>query len=181
VPLADVRALFETNVFGAIRMIQGVVPQMRERGSGVLVNVSSVQGRVARPLSGFYAATKFAMEALSEALLVEVGHWGIRMVVIQPGFIDTGYEAAARSFGAEPGSPYAELQVQSDRVRERFTEGGAPGPEIVAHAIADAIENPDAWGRIPVGADAEMVMAARASMDDETFLATMRKVLDLTW
>src|SRR5437016_4904048 len=81
----------QTNVFGAIRMMQAFLPGMRERGSGVIVNVSSVAGRVAGPLSGYYAASKWALEALSEALHYEVGHFGVRVAIVEPGGFDTNF------------------------------------------------------------------------------------------
>ncbi len=83
VPLQEVRRMFETNFFGAARMIQAIAPKMRARQSGVIVNVSSMAGRVAAPLMGFYAASKFALEGLSEALHLELGHFGIRVVVLE--------------------------------------------------------------------------------------------------
>ena len=81
VPLGEVRRMFETNFFGAARMIQAFVPGMRERGSGTIVNVTSTAGIAAPPLGGYYAASKFALEALSEALHLEVGHFGVRVLV----------------------------------------------------------------------------------------------------
>ena len=88
--------MFETNVFGPVRLIQAFVPGMRERRSGVVVNISSVAGHVAQPLDGFYAATKHALEAISEALYVELAHFGVRVVIVEPGFIAPGHERAAR-------------------------------------------------------------------------------------
>jgi len=84
VPLVEVRRAFETNFFGAARMIQAFVPSMRERGSGTIVNVTSVAGIVGGPLAGFYSATKFALEALSESLHLEVGHFGVKVLVSSP-------------------------------------------------------------------------------------------------
>ncbi len=81
--------MFETNVFGLARMVQAVAPGLRERGGGTIVNVSSMAGRVAAPLNGFYSASKFAVEALSESLHYELGHFAIRVVIIEPGNIDT--------------------------------------------------------------------------------------------
>ncbi|HEX4777668.1 MAG TPA: SDR family oxidoreductase, partial [Acidimicrobiia bacterium] len=81
-PLDEVRRMIETNVFGAWRMIQAVVPGMRARGSGVVVNVSSLAGRVSSPLNGGYSGSKYALEAMSEALHYEVGHFGIRVVLV---------------------------------------------------------------------------------------------------
>ena len=96
VPMAEAHRIFETNVFGVVRMIQAVLPKMRARQSGLVINVSSVNGKVAPPLSGFYCATKHALEALSEALYYEVGHFGIRTVIIEPGFFKTGISDVAR-------------------------------------------------------------------------------------
>ena len=93
VPLADVRRVFETNVLGAARMIQAYVPGMRERGSGTVVNVTSTAGIAVALLGGYYSASKFALEAMSEALHLEVGHFGVRVIVIESGAIDTRFQA----------------------------------------------------------------------------------------
>jgi NAD(P)-dependent dehydrogenase (short-subunit alcohol dehydrogenase family) len=87
VPIDLVAGMFDTNVLGALRVIQAVLPAWRDRGSGVIVNVSSVQGKVGTPLEGPYAATKHALEAISECLHIEVGHFGIRVMIIEPGYI----------------------------------------------------------------------------------------------
>jgi NADP-dependent 3-hydroxy acid dehydrogenase YdfG len=180
VPMAEVRRLFETNFFGALRMMQAVLPQMRARGAGTIVNVSSVSGKVAAPLSGFYAGSKFALEAVSEAMYYEMGHFGIRTVIIEPGYFQTNISESGVGYGVE-GPPYDELSEATTQMMASLGRGAAPGPEVVALAIADAIESPDAPLRIPVGTDAEMVLGARASMDDATFEATMRQVLNLDW
>jgi len=180
VPLAEVRKLFETNFFGALRMMQAVLPGMRARRGGVVVNLSSVSGRVAAPLSGFYAASKFALEAVTEALHVEAGHFGIRVVAIEPGFFRTNISESHVDHGVD-GPPYDELQRATDRIEERLGRAQAPGPEVVAAAIADAVESPPVSFRVPVGTDAEMVLGARATMDDVTFERTMREVLGLDW
>jgi len=181
VPLVDVRSLFDTNFFGAVRMIQAVVPRMRNAGGGVVVNVSSVAGRVSAPLSGFYSASKFALEAAAEALHYEVGHFGIRVVLIEPGAFTTSFGDNQHEHG-EDTPPYDELRRQWDAA-EGALSGGAevPGPEVVAQAIADAIDDETTPLRVPVGTDAEMVLSTRATTDDATFEATMRQVLGFTW
>jgi NAD(P)-dependent dehydrogenase (short-subunit alcohol dehydrogenase family) len=180
VPLSEIRRLFETNFFGAVRMMQAVLPQMRARRSGTIVNLSSVSGKVAAPLSGFYAASKFALEAVSEAMYFEMGHFGIRTVIIEPGYFETNLSESGVHYGMD-GPPYKELADLTERMMIQLGRGAAPGPEVVAFAIADAIESPPPAPRIPVGSDAEMVLGARASMDDATFEATMRQVLDIDW
>ncbi len=172
--------MFETNVFGPMRMIRAVVPAMRERGAGVVVNVTSVEGRVAAPLAGGYCGTKHALEALSESLAFEVGHFGVRVVIVEPGYIAPGMRNAVRH--GEDGTPYEELRRQWEGADATMVgPGGRPGPELVGHAIADAIADPDTPLRVPVGADAEMVLGARKELGDAEFTAAMRSLLGIDW
>jgi len=180
VPMAEVRRLFETNVFGPLRLMQAVLPQMRARGRGTIVNVSSVSGRVAAPLSGFYSASKFALEAMSEALHYEAEHFGIHTVIIEPGFFRTNISESHHDYGVDS-PPYDELQRLTDHMKAKVGRDAAPGPEVVAIAIADAIEADAPALRIPVGKDAEMVLGARAALDDAAFEAAVRATLDLEW
>jgi NAD(P)-dependent dehydrogenase (short-subunit alcohol dehydrogenase family) len=181
VPLGEVKRMFETNVFGVIRMIQAVLPQMREREGGTIVNVTSLAGRVAPPFDGFYSATKFGIEGLSEALHYEVGHFGIRVVLIEPGVFETNFGANEQMYGRE-GGPYDELAKQWDLSRTKLPPNDqSKGAETVAAAIADAIEAKEHKLRHPVGADAELVTTVRAQLDDATFEATMRETLALDW
>ena len=178
-PLDRLHAVIDTNTYGPMRIAQALIPAWRERGSGILVNVSSVQGRVATPLEGAYAASKYALEALSETLHYEVSHFGIRVVIVQPGYIAPGMKRGENHDGPDV---YAGLWEQWDGTDSKVTgPGGRPGPEIVATAIADAIEDPAPPLRIPVGADAELILATRQSLDDAAFEAAMRKALDITW
>jgi NAD(P)-dependent dehydrogenase (short-subunit alcohol dehydrogenase family) len=181
VPLDEVRRMFDTNFLGAARMIQAFVPGMRERGSGAVVNVSSVAGIAAGPLGGYYSASKFALEALSESLHLEVGHFGIRVVVIEPGNIETRFGANLLDHRNEPG-PYQELARIWEGAQDKLSDGGAvPGPELVASVIADALESDRAQLRWPVGSDAEMIAAARQGMSYDEFEAAMREVLQVDW
>lgn len=181
VPLDEARRMVETNFFGAVRMVQAVIPQMRERGGGTIVNVTSLAGRVAAPLNGFYAASKYALEAFSEALHYEVGHFGIRVRIVEPGVFETGFQGNEVFYGLD-GPPYDELQRQWDSARGALLGGGEPpGAEPVAAVIADAIESTERRLRWPVGDDASMVLTARSSMDDEAFEDAMRGVLGLDW
>ncbi len=170
--------VFDTNVLGALRMIRGVLPSWRQRGSGVVVNVSSIQGRVSTPFEGAYSASKFALEAISESLHLEAGHFGIRVVLIEPGYTAPGM----KSSGDKVVNPaYAELSEQWSGTDLRITGGGRPGPETVARAIVAAIEDPTTAVRVPVGPDAELVLAMRSQLDDVAFEAAMRETLGLTW
>jgi NAD(P)-dependent dehydrogenase (short-subunit alcohol dehydrogenase family) len=180
VPLQAVRRMFETNFFGAARMIQALAPGMRARRRGVIVNVSSIAGRVGAPLMGFYAASKFALEGLSEALHLELAHFGIRVVVIEPGFVKSSFRDNASRYGTDD-APYDELQRAWSGSDEALIGGERPGPEIVGVAIADAVEGTRQELRWPVGKDAELVLQARRSLDDAAFEAAMRAMLKLQW
>ncbi|TDV56585.1 SDR family oxidoreductase [Actinophytocola oryzae] len=165
VPLAEVERLFQLNTLGALRVAQGVLPAMRERGAGRLVFVSSTQGRMVLPMIGPYGASKWALEALAETLAIETGHFGISVSVVQPGAVSSGGGERARVF-LEDDDPYAPLYAELGVLR-----GEAVSPEVVAAAVADTIELPDPPLRIPVGAPAERALSARKEApESEPFL-----------
>jgi NAD(P)-dependent dehydrogenase (short-subunit alcohol dehydrogenase family) len=178
-PLDRIESVFRTNVFGALRVLQPLLPLWRERGSGVIVNVSSIQGRVATPLDGPYAASKYALESFSETLHYELAHFGIRVVILEPGYTSPGMKMGGREQGDPAYADLWEQWGQTDQVISGPT--GRPGPELVAGAILRAIEDPDTPLRVPVGDDAAMVLGARSSLGDAEFEATMRAVLGATW
>jgi NAD(P)-dependent dehydrogenase (short-subunit alcohol dehydrogenase family) len=177
-PLERLQAIIDTNTYGPLRVAQALIPAWRARGSGVFVNVSSVQGRISSPLEGAYAASKFALEALSETLHYELSHFGIRVVIVEPGYIAPGMKASPRHDGPPV---YRELWDQWTGTDAKMTPDGRPGPELVGIAIANALEDPTTPLRVPVGADAEMIFSARKHFDDAGFEAAMRKTIDLTW
>jgi len=178
-PVDQMAEVFATNAFGALRVVQPLLAGWRARGSGVIVNVSSIQGRVATPLDGAYSASKYALESISETLHYELGHFGIRVVIIEPGYIAPGMKSVDRTWG-DPA--YAQLWEEWEHTDDVVTgPSGRPGSEVVAVAIRAAIEDPGTPLRVPVGDDAAMVLGARSSMDDATFEATMRAVLGATW
>lgn len=177
IPLDRTKAMFETNVFGCLRLIQAAVPQMRERGSGTIVNVSSTVGRFAIPLSGAYSATKFALESLSEALHYELEHFGVRVIIVEPGGTATAWTSNEEWHGVAEG-PYAELfqAMLGDRSDEGLTEAGK-----VATTIADAIESDEHRLRWPTTARVAAMMNARKAMDDEAFERAMWGVVGAEW
>jgi NAD(P)-dependent dehydrogenase (short-subunit alcohol dehydrogenase family) len=178
-PLDQFARVLDVNTLGPLRMAQAVVPRWRERGSGILVNISSVQGKVGTPLEGAYAASKHALEALSDSLHFELAHFGIRIVIIEPGYIAPGMKHGSDHQGPEV---YADLHAQWGSTDAVLTgPGGRPGPELVGTAVADAIENPDTPLRVEVGDDAAMVLGLRRTLSDAEFEAAMRQALGLTW
>jgi NAD(P)-dependent dehydrogenase (short-subunit alcohol dehydrogenase family) len=155
VPLAEVDRLFQLNTLGALRVAQGVLPAMRERGAGHLVFVSSIQGRLVLPMIGPYGASKWALEALAETLAIETGHFGIKVSVVQPGAVSSGGAERAGVFLRED-DPYTPLYEQLPALRGEFVT-----PQEVAAAVADTVEQPEPPLRVPVGAPAERILRAR--------------------
>lgn len=165
VPLAEVERLFQLNTLGALRVAQGVLPAMRERGAGRLVFVSSIQGRLVLPVIGPYGASKWALEALAETLAIETRHFGIKVSVVQPGAVSSGGAERAKVFLKE-NDPYIPLYEAFAVLR-----GESVTPEEVAAAVADLIEQPEPPLRVPVGAPAERVLRARKEApENEPFL-----------
>jgi NADP-dependent 3-hydroxy acid dehydrogenase YdfG len=181
VPVDEVKRVYETNVFGCVRMIQAFMPQMRERGSGTIANVSSVAGRTSSPLGGYYSSSKFALEAITEALHYEVRHFGVRVVLIEPGGFQSSLGAKNPApFGVDA-PPYDELARLWAGADEKLSGGETPGAEVAAQLIADAVESDDPKLRWPIGEDAKLIIGTRDSMTFEEFEATMRSVLQLDW
>jgi NADP-dependent 3-hydroxy acid dehydrogenase YdfG len=165
VPLAEFEHLFQLNTIGALRVAQGVLPAMRERGSGRLVFVSSIQGRLVLPVIGPYAASKWALEALAETLAIETGHFGVRVSIVQPGAVSSGGGERAKVFRQDD-DPYAALYDALPVLR-----GESVTSEEVAATVADTIEQPEPPLRVPVGAPAKHALAARkAAPEDKPFL-----------
>jgi len=182
--VGDLVDQFETNVYGPFRCISAVLPAMRQRGSGVIVNVSSVAGRVAGPLNGLYSASKFALEAMSESLHYEAGHFGVRIHIVEPGGVDTAFTGNRRLVGAAAGdeaSPYRPMVTQWEQAMGRMAaDAGRSRPDAIAQVILEAIEKGDKL-RYPAGPDAQMVLTIRRQVDDEAFEAGMRQRLQLEW
>ena len=140
---ADVRRQFETNVFGLLSMTRAFMPAMRARGAGRIVNVSSVGGRVTFPLAGAYHATKYAVEALSDTLRMELRGFGVGVAIIEPGPIQSEFADRAKNSVAayrDPASPYAAMLARGDGIMA-FGDRYAKGPLVISKAIAHAIES----------------------------------------
>jgi len=173
----EIRRMFETNVTGLIRTTQAVLPSMRRQKSGVVVNLSSIAGRVAFPRASFYNASKFAVEALSEALHREVQTFGIRVVVIEPGAYNTdfGPRSAVRSPGlVDPDSPYAHLAKTWTAAAGEMMPTKQDPSDVVDGIIAAATDGPS-FMRIPFGDDATTLVSQRESMSDVEFIETMAR------
>ena len=171
--IEEIKAQFDTNYFGALRVIQSVLPLMRKQRTGIIVNISSIGGRIAFPFSPSYASTKFALEGLSEALQYEVDQFGIKVILIEPGIIKTNFldniKRAKRA--TDPNSPYNELlQRRIERLKILFENGTAP--EEVAKVILKAVisdNNEKLDLRYVVGSDANSLLEKRKTMSEREF------------
>ena len=173
IPMDELRRQFETNVFGLVRMCQLVLPGMRKAGRGRIVNVSSMGGKLVFPGGGAYHGTKFAVEAISDAMRFEVRGFGVHVSIIEPGLIRTSFgETAVGSVPSEEG-PYSKFNTAVAATTAGAYDGplsklGA-GPEAVAKAIEKAITARRPRTRYPVTASARFFMAQHAVLPDRAW------------
>ena len=167
-PMEIFRATMETNFFGALRCIKAVLPKMRERKSGCIINITSIAGRFAASPEGAYASSKFALEALSEVLAQEVKPFNIRVAVVEPGIIDT---PMARQVEALVGGiRYPQVRRCAGLFRASFEASADRAPEQVAKKIREIIEGGTWQLRHPVGPDAVPFLEWRKGMTDEQWV-----------
>lgn len=180
VPIEQVRRQFETNVFGLLRMCQLVLPGMRAAGRGKIVNISSMGGRLTFPGGGVYHATKYAVEALSDALRFEVRGFGVDVIVIEPGLIVTNFGDAAAGSVPEPAGDdaYAEFNQKVARLTQDVYRGPmaklGSGPDAVATTIAKAIQAGRPKARYPVTPSAHLMINQRRLTPDRLWDLMMR-------
>ena len=176
VPLAEFRAAMETNYFGVLRCVQAVVPHMRTRGSGCIINISSVAGRISSAPLTAYMASKWALEALTEGLAGEMKTFGVRVALVEPGIIDT---AMARRIGDTPNASVYKQEARFSNLFAASLKNPAP-PSLVAQKILEIAQS-DTWQlRHPVGPDAAGFLGWRASMTDEEWI-DLNATDDETW
>jgi NAD(P)-dependent dehydrogenase (short-subunit alcohol dehydrogenase family) len=175
ISIEEIKAQFETNFFGVIRVTQQVLPVMRKQNSGgsTIVNVSSVGGRIGIPVLSAYQSTKFALEGLSESMSYELEPFGIRVVIIEPGFIRTNIINSSTSAekALDPKSPYFPLMQKVKNHFKSMMENASSSspPEEVAKVILQAITSENPQLRYTVGNDAATIIQARMNMSDNEF------------
>ena len=161
-PIERARAMFEVNVFGLIGLTQLLLPPMRERRRGHIVNLSSIAGRFVTPGAGWYGASKHALEGISDALRLELHDFGVQVVLVEPGLIRTGFEAvSATSLQQQQSDPVWGAMMR--RVAAGWSEGFRRGssPELVAGSIASALETSRPKPRYRCGSASEAVVLQR--------------------
>jgi NAD(P)-dependent dehydrogenase (short-subunit alcohol dehydrogenase family) len=167
--MEEIKTQFETNFFGAVRVMKAVLPMMRKQRSGTIVNVSSIGGKIGVPLNSAYVGSKFALEGFSESMKYELEGFGIKVILIEPGAVNTNYLENSKQAqkAMNPDSPYAELsKMVSEGVRERFKENSSSSPMQVAEVILSAIKSEKPNTRYLVGNDAIAINERRKNSSD---------------
>lgn len=172
---ATIRRQFETNVFGLMRVTRAAIPVMRRQGSGTLVQVSSMGGRVTFPLYSIYHGTKWAVEGFSESLAFELRPFGIRIRLVEPGAIRTDFYGRSREpIAAAAGAGYDDLVARCEAISMTGGQGGS-GPEVVTETIIRAIVDRGWRLRYPVASPAPLLMTLRKLLPEAWFLALIRR------
>ena len=169
IEMEEAKAVFETNVFGVLRVTQEVIRGMRERRSGTVVNVSSVAGRLVTAGHGIYAASKHALEAISESLAIEINQFGVRVILIEPGFISTAILSKADSIIIED-TPYTEHLARLVSMYEE-AQLTADSPDAVAGCIVNALNDSSHGFRYVVGSGAQRSIDERSLLTDQEWIS----------
>jgi NAD(P)-dependent dehydrogenase (short-subunit alcohol dehydrogenase family) len=177
ISIEEIKAQYETNVFGLVRTTQAVLPMMRKQKSGLIVNISSGIGRFGIPTTSAYVSTKFAIEGLSESMSYELEPFGIKTIIIEPGVIKTNFlnsmKLAKKS--RDPSSPYKQLMKGVESGMNKMIENGS-SPEFVAKIVFDAVTNENPKLRYLAGDDVEQIMEVKKKMSDEDFHNMMKQM-----
>ncbi|HJT49074.1 MAG TPA: SDR family oxidoreductase [Nitrososphaeraceae archaeon] len=172
--MEEIKAQYETNVFGLIRVTQAVLPTMRRQKSGTIVNISSGAGRFGFPSGSAYVSTKFAVEGLSESISYELEPFGIKVVIVEPGVIRTnfgnGLVVAKKS--QDPKSPYSQKMQKIANSFEELMKNSS-SPELVANVVLKAVKDESPNLRYLAGNDVEQWLGAKRNMSDEEFYKMM--------
>lgn len=170
-PLDTARYQFEVNLFGPARLTQLLLPTMRERRKGLIINISSVGGKIFTPLGAWYHATKHALEGWSDCLRLELGDFGIHVVVIEPGIIRTGFgDRLSQNFVTKEGSAYSGLSDRMQKAnRSTYASRRASPPGVVADAVMKAIGSERPRTRYAVGSMAKPLIFLRSVVSDRMF------------
>lgn len=178
-PSENIKRQFDTNVLGLLETTKAVVPHFRKNKSGVIINVSSVGGKVTFPLGSLYHGTKFAVEGISEALSYEMREIGVRVKIVEPGAIKTDF--GGRSFDFNNDESLAEYQPMVGKLFAAFESVSSVGaePQLVAEVVMQAAEDESPRMRYIAGKDAEQMLAQRRSVDDEMHFEGIRKMMGM--
>ena len=166
----DVKLQFETNFFGVIRLIKEIVPIMRKQGNGTIVNISSMVGRFGVPLNAAYVSSKFAIEGLSESISYELAEFGIKIIVIEPGVVQTNFFNNLKINGLDTSSPYYELMKKRVSFLKIAMKNSPTSSSQVANTILDALNSKRPEFRYVIGMDAKNSIQKKDSLSDKKFM-----------
>jgi NAD(P)-dependent dehydrogenase (short-subunit alcohol dehydrogenase family) len=171
----EIEAQYETNVFGVIRVTQAVLPIMRKQGSGRIINISSGAGRIGYPGGSAYVSSKFALEGLSESMAYEIEQFGIKTVLVEPGFVRTNFSEniVTAKKAQDPNSPYSQMMQMMSSIRGKMLEN-ASDADLVAEVVVEAATAKEPSLRYLAGKDVQQMVAAKKSMSDEEFQKMMK-------
>ena len=176
--MSEIKAQYETNVFGLVRVTQAVLPGMRKQRSGTIVNISSGAGRSGYPGGSIYVSSKFAIEGLSESIAFELEPFGIRVILVEPGVIRTNFAngMVIAKKAQDPNSPYSQIMQKMSANWQHMMEN-ASDAKLVAQVVLNAITSKDSQLRYLAGKDMEAWMEARKNMSDSQFYDMMKQTL----
>lgn len=180
-PLADFQSVMNTNAWGILRCTQALLPTMREQRSGCIVNVTSLAGRVSAPGMAAYSASKWAAEAITEALAAEVAQFGIRVAAIEPGVVATPIFDKAMERPVDFESPYMPVTFRTSRLLLAGLSTHAATPDDTAAVIWEAVSTETPRLRYTVGVDADTFVAARRNFSDEDLLSALTSSDEAFW
>jgi NAD(P)-dependent dehydrogenase (short-subunit alcohol dehydrogenase family) len=175
--MEELKGQFETNLFGAVRVMQSVIPIMRKQVGGIIVNITSLGGRISFPLNSAYHATKFALEGLSESIQYELDPFGIKIIVIEPGGVGSNFLKNLKMV-SKANSPYGPIQNSMSEYFKQWSQN-VTHPSEVAKTILRAVTSYNPDFRYVVGKDAMMTLDSRKSMSDREFQDMIKKQINL--
>ncbi|MGA6991144.1 MAG: SDR family oxidoreductase [Nitrososphaeraceae archaeon] len=175
--MEEIKTQYETNFFGLVRVIQAVLPTMRKQRSGRILNLSSGAGLFGYPGGSAYVSTKFAVEGLSESIAYELEPFGIKVILIEPGFVKTNFANSMliSKKAQDPTSSYSQMMQRIAASSNELAKSGSSA-ELVANVILDAATNPNPRLRYLVGKDVEAWAASKKSMDESEFFNMIKKI-----
>lgn len=172
IPLEEARYQFEVNLFGAARLTQLLLPAMRDRKAGIIVNITSMGGKVYTLLGAWYHATKHALEGWSDSLRLELAPFSVRVVIVEPGLIETGFgDISSESLLKRVnGGPYSAVtQAVARTTQQSYGHGRGTDPSVIADVVSRAVRSPRPRTRYAAGRYAKMMIGVRKWLGDRVF------------
>jgi short-subunit dehydrogenase len=170
ISIEEIKEQFETNFFGTIRLIKAIVPIMRKQRNGTIVNISSMVGRFGVPLNAAYVSSKFALEGLSESISFELEEFGIKVILVEPGVIQTDFFQNLKIKGNDTKSPYYKLMEKRIAFLKAAMKNSVSSSDQVANTILHAVKSGDPDMRYVIGNDATNSIHMRKSLSDREFM-----------